>query len=487
MRYRRQNSLEFDLKHRYVDGLINPRSFHRPPAKKKRWGSRPWLKVAVILTICFLIVSVTAPKVQSFTRQYELLSLFDNGRYLVLFQNDAEIRPSGGFIGSFAIIEAQNKSIKPLYFETNIYKLDDPFAAMTKITPPKPLQASIGERGWAMRDSNFAADFRESAPTIVWFFKQEVSQLTGPKKIEVDEALGGDYSVDGVIATTMTAFLDVLEQTGPIELPKHEVTITANNFFPLIQQVVERDYFVDPKNREINEPKTILQDLFPLAMAKAQNLPKTTQYKVLSKLLKEKKLFVYTYNRRTEELLTKEGWAGALTRPEESTTKGNNDFLAIIRSAHGGNKSSIDINPIYRYSVTTSHDSNPTLKLEITFEHTGTGEWPSGTNREYIRVLVPEGSQLRLASHNGIEATDDVDIGKEASKTAFGFWLHTEPHSSQNFTLEYELTKPNFRTGKDYRLFLYRQPGGNNPDITTVHNGKVLFQGRLAGDRLIHQ
>ncbi len=478
---------------RFVDGLQNPKTYHRPaPKRKKKFTlqSVPWKPLVSLLIIGGLLSFFVAPRVQSFTRQFELLELLDEGRYLVLFQNDAEIRASGGFIGSFAVIETQNKTIKPLYFETNIYKLDDPFAALTKLDPPKPMRVVTGDRGWAMRDSNFAADFRQSAPTIQWFFKEEAEKLTGPKKVELDKALGGNYAVDGVVALTLSAFLDVLEATGPIEVPNHDIVVTSANFFPLIQKIVEHDYFQDEANRQTNEPKTVLQDLFPLAMQKTQNLPKTTQYRIATKLLREKRVIVYSNNQDKEQVLVRSGWAGALAPSDELSVRGNHDALAIIRSSHGGNKSSVDINPIYRYQVTNKSAETLQAKLEVQFEHTGSGEWPSGTNKEYIRVLVPDGARLVKAVTKGADATDRIDLGQENGQTAFGFTLETAPKTSQTMTLEYTLPAEKVLNrslvgGNTYQLVLYRQPGGNDPDMDILYNSTALFQGRLTTDRVL--
>lgn len=437
-----------------------------------------------------LVFIAAGPKVKSFAGQAEIFDLVTNGRYLVLFQNDAEIRPTGGFIGSFAIIEAKRGAIKPLYFETNIYKLDDPFSKARPIEPPKPLQAAIGDRGWAMRDSNFAADFRQSAPTILWFLKQEINGLTGPKKVEIDQALGGDYHLDGVIATTLTAFLDILAETGPIVIPANNVTVNKDNFFPIVQSVVERDYFKDPANVVENEPKTILQNLFPLALAKTQNMPKTTQYRLAKRLLAEKKVLIYTNNAEREEILVKQGWAGALDPADDLQLDGPNDFLAVIRSSHGGNKSSIDINPIYRYSVDSKNNGPVKVRLELTYEHTGTGEWPGGVSREYVRVLAPKGATLTTASKNGDNVLDKIDVGQEMDRAAFGFWLHTLPKTNQSITLHYDLPREavlaSSRFGPDrYRLHFVKQPGGRSPDLSVIENGKVLYQGRLTEDRII--
>lgn len=469
---------------KYLDGLVNPRAYHRPPKQPRRRFRFALNRMQAITTLCVVaIIFAAIPTVRSFTRQYEVFELLTNGRYLVLFQNDAEIRPSGGFIGSFAIVESNNGVIKPLYFETNIYKLDTPFAGLQYIDPPKPLKTAILDKGWAMRDSNFATDFRQAAPTVAWFFEQEASKATGTKRGELNAALGNNFKVDGVISITMSAFLDVLKETGPIAVPGHNTTVDDKNFFTIVQQVVEKDYFTDPKNKETNEPKTILKDLFPAAMSRTQNLRKKQLYDLSMKLLREKKVVLYANDPQKEQVLVDQGWAGATELAADMRPDGKSDFLAIVRSSHGGNKSSVDINPIYKYYVDSKAGDTLNVKLEITFEHTGTGAWPSGVNHEYLRVLAPTEAVLGRALRNGQEATAEVDIGTEMGKAAFGFWLHTQPSSSQTFVLNYAM--PRTAVDKDYQLTLFRQPGSNNPDLTAIYDNEILYQGRLSGDKVI--
>ncbi len=467
---------------RYVDGLTNPKVYHRPPKRVRPVldiRKIKWKRIAAIILIGALLSYFAGPRLTSLARQVQLATVLTNGRYLVLFQNDAEVRASGGFIGSFAVIQARSGTIKPLYFETNIYKLDDPFALQVKITPPGPLHEAIGERGWALRDSNFAADFRQSAPTAEWFFEQEAKHTTGPRQVELDKALNGNYRVDGVIAVNMSAFFDVLDATGPIMIPGDNVTVNKDNFFPIVQQVVEMDYFKDAANAVKNEPKTILQNLFPVAIKKVEGLPKTTQYRLLTTLLHTKKIVIYSHDEKAESDLVSEGWAGAIPAIQKPS-----DFLAVIRSSHGANKSSLDINPIYTYSVDTKDNKTAIVKLAIVLEHTGNGEWPSGVSREYLRVLTAKQATLISALHNGQTVTEKIDIGVEADKAAFGFWLNTQPQSSQTMTLTYEIPLAAIQKGK-YQLALFRQPGGNSADLTVNYNGNELYQGRLTGDRVI--
>ncbi len=79
-------------------------------------------------------------------------------RYLILFQNNNEIRPTGGFIGSYAIMDINDGYIENL--ETyDVYDLDGAYWEI--IEPPEEFYKFTSN--WRFRDSNYSPDFSYSA------------------------------------------------------------------------------------------------------------------------------------------------------------------------------------------------------------------------------------------------------------------------------------------------------------------------------------
>src|SRR3990167_3413080 len=79
------------------------------------------------LLILVLVVSITAltSLIIYIKPALYLYSFKKDGRYLILLQNNAELRGGGGFLGSFAVVEIATNSVKKYYFESNIYKKDN--------------------------------------------------------------------------------------------------------------------------------------------------------------------------------------------------------------------------------------------------------------------------------------------------------------------------------------------------------------------------
>ncbi|PIU24615.1 hypothetical protein COT12_00110, partial [Candidatus Berkelbacteria bacterium CG08_land_8_20_14_0_20_39_8] len=165
--------------------------------------------------------------------------------YLILFLNNTEIRPGGGFIGSFARLDLNNGRATALDFETNIYTLDKTFvAAGNKIAPEEDISSITND--WTMRDANIYADYATSSQKVAWFYQQE----SGKK-------------VDGVIALDTTLFQELLKVTGPIDMPDYNLEISDENFLSDVQYQVEIGYYQDKSNWSENQPKKILSDMMP--------------------------------------------------------------------------------------------------------------------------------------------------------------------------------------------------------------------------------
>ena len=156
--------------------------------------------------------------------------------YLLIFQNQTELRPTGGFMGSFAEVSIDRGAVKSLRVPPGgTYELKGQLLA--RVRPPKPLQLITAE--WQFQDANWSPDFPTSAKKIRWFWSKS-RQAT----------------VDGVIAVNASFIEKLLVLTGPIELPQHGKTIDATNFLLETQKAVELEY-----DHEANTPKKFIGDL----------------------------------------------------------------------------------------------------------------------------------------------------------------------------------------------------------------------------------
>ncbi len=377
------------------------------------------------------------------------------GHYLVLFQNNAELRASGGFIGSFAVVDVGQYGVERYVVDTNIYKRDAAFTQQNDIAMPAPMAGLAPEL--AMRDANFDLDFRDAARRVAWFYAQE-----------------GGERVDGVIAVNASVVQDLLRLTGPVAVQGLQQPLDADGFFTVLATAIERDYFADPARQAANEPKSLLLDL---ARALVRRLADPTVAVRLPRLLRqelaEKQLVLFHADPAVEAAVVAHGWGGAV-----ADTAG--DYLFINNELVAGSKSSLFVGQDAQLAVTRSDDGSYRHVLTLRRTHAGTGAWPDGKNTNYVRVAVPQGSVLESARLNG-QALDAVDRTTEAGKSIFGTRMDTDP--GQTSTLQLTYTVPSLPA--PYALHIQKQPGVLVERYGVSLDGRPLFSGDAVSDTLV--
>lgn len=366
----------------------------------------------------------------------EILGHNEPKRYLLLFQNNNEIRATGGFIGSYGILDLDEGRIKKL----EINGIYDPDGQMLmKVAPPPPIRF-VNTR-WQTRDANWFPDFPTSARKTSWFFEKT-----------------GGPSVDGVIALTPPLMVELLKTTGPIPMPEYETTISADNFVMQTQREVEVEY-----NQEQNRPKQFLADLAVKVLDKILSTEKpewTSLLKIFSQMAEEKHLLFYLFDDDLQEFILKNNWGGEMKKPSQ-------DYLSVVNSNINGGKTDGMIKEVINLDITINSDGSIINEVEITRHHTGNYEWPSINNIDYLRLYVPEGSSLISASGfdkvnippssyeemqyerdplleeiNKTSKTDEASgtvVTREFGKTCFGNWVAVKPQEIAKVRFKYQL------------------------------------------------
>ena len=387
----------------------------------------------------------------------------DNSRqYLLIFQNNSEIRATGGFIGTYGLLTLDKGEIKELFVD-GIFNADGQLHE--KIIPPRPIQKI--STAWSMHDANWFPDFPTSAEKIEWFYEKT-----------------GGPTVDGVISLTPTVIERLLELTGPIPMPEYEVILSSSNFVELIQYEVEIDY-----DKVLNKPKKILADFTPKFIEALKNLSFQERQEALDILfncLTEKHILAYFNNSSLEEIMVKEGWAGELLETDK-------DYLSVVSSNINGYKTDKMIEETIEHQAEIQEDGSIIDTVTITRQHQGGNseyDWWNRVNSNYLRVYLPLGSELISAQGQSLEIyqspvdyqeqnfkkdslVDSIEskmvidqktgthIFKENYKTVFGNWVYVSPRETAVLTYVYKLpfkinlTKPT----DNYSLLVQKQSG----------------------------
>ncbi|MDP2815183.1 MAG: DUF4012 domain-containing protein, partial [Rectinemataceae bacterium] len=256
--------------------------------------------------------------------------------YLFLLQNNQELRATGGFIGSYALVDV-NQGVIRRFFVDGIFNPDGQLKE--NIMPPKPIQKISA--AWSLHDSNWFPDFPTSAEQAIFFYEKT-----------------GGATVDGVITLTPTIMQKLLAVTGPIALPQYGLTVDTENFIPVIQEQVEVKY-----DKERNEPKKILADLTRILIEKVFALQdRATSHRIAEALvegLNEKHMLLYMRHPETERLIDEVGWSGRVL----DTPK---DYLSVIHSNINGYKTDGVIDETIKHRVEIADDGSIVDTVTIT-------------------------------------------------------------------------------------------------------------------------
>jgi hypothetical protein len=413
---------------------------------------------------------------------FSILGAEKERQYLIVFQNHHEIRPTGGFIGSLALVNVDHGVVENIAVQSTY----DPDGQLKEyIAPPEPLTV-ITPRWW-LRDANWFVNYEISAKKIAAFFEKE-----------------GGPTVDGVISITPEVIRQLLAVTGPIHLPTYGVMVDADNFIPLTQELVTYNY-----DREVNKPKQFLADLTPILMNRLfENKASEAagSLGMLGKMLKEKHLLFYFKDPELQAAVQELGWAGNLP----ALAPGQN-FLMVNNANIGGHKSDQFMEQEIDARTEVRDDGTVEMVVTIRRTHRGPEEklpynyppeedpaWRS--NVVYQRTLVPQGAALLEARGftvaaeiprekfpmEGMDLKPDplvvqwegqqqahpsgTVVGEEGGYTYFANWMKTAPGSTSiglyRYRLPVKVKLPGFLDAyKSHSLYLAKQPGDERTQV----------------------
>lgn len=358
--------------------------------------------------------------------------------YLLVFQNHTELRPSGGFMGSFAEVEVDRGEITHIRVPGGgPYDMKSQLQA--RVVPPAPLQL-VSSR-WEFQDVNWFGDFPSTARTVNWFWSHS-----------------GQPTLDGIVAVNATILPKLLRVTGPIEMMEYSKTVTEDNVLLETQKSVELEY-----DKTQNTPKKFVADLFQRVLERLKHLPNEGALAladVFAESLSTKDVQVYLADADEQAFATQMGWTGTWKQ-----TAG--DALALVEANIAGQKTSASIDEQVEHHADIQDDGSIVDTVTLTRTHNAQkGELFKGVNNvTYARVYVPRGSELLEASgfmppdrslFDTSLPTDEVrpdltgvtgststvsgaDVFTEASSTVFGGWMQLMPGASSTTTFKYRL------------------------------------------------
>lgn len=387
----------------------------------------------------------------------ELFASHEPREFVVLFQNDDELRPTGGFPGTFLLMKSQAGTFSILDSPvTGPY--DVTVQGPKTILPPQPILAVAPY--WNFQDAAWFLDAPTSAKFVLDFYER-----------------GRGFRPGGVIYVTPALFEDLLHITGPIRPPGYGLHITADNFVRATELQVEFGY-----DKALNNPKQFLLDLMPAFFDRLGQLPSPKALQAL--------MTTFDHAGRANLILTSEiqkimetsqalHWDGKLLPSDH-------DYLAVVHTNLGGGKTDRAMREQARLTV-EEKDGRLQHTLKFHREHTGDAKdvLTGHPNRTFIRVYTPLASTLTaidgattpppnffltaapgavpddaLREAEGKVLVDEqgsTRITEESGRRVYGFWSIVDPGKTQDMTVTYSTP-----ISRPWDLVWQKQPGAQN-------------------------
>jgi hypothetical protein len=284
----------------------------------------------------------------------------------------------------------------------------DDIANQVYAEPPPPLLRYMNIEMLLFRDANWSPDFPTSASTARELYK-----------------LGRGRDIANVVAFDPYAAQAILAAIGPVTVEGSPAPISAQNVFDYLRSEHDAQHgAADPKAYIGRLANAMLLKV----QANAASLDLWALASAFRRALNERHLLLAIQNTTVAPILSRHGWDGAVQA-------GSADFLMVVDTNMGYNKVNAHITESISYTVDLSDPSAPAATTTIHYAHgvndqkpcvqfddaTAAESYASWMRRcyyDYLRVLVPHGSQLSDSSTQPVpDAWMDSGIGDDGSVT----------------------------------------------------------------------
>jgi hypothetical protein len=381
--------------------------------------------------------------------------------YLVLVQNNHELRATGGFISAVGRVTLQHAEPMVFDFVDSYTYYND---ALSYPPAPAPMQRYMGIPLLLLRDANWSPDLPTSASLVQALYAQET-----------------DGVIDGVVTVDLHAVERLIDALGPLILEGADELITGKNVVEQIKQLWTTPEESGGTIAEVGLGKWWggRKDFIPKLANSALQLVQSGELDYLRLVeaglttLNQRSIQIWIDKPAVASALARLGWDGGIHPTPDA------DFLAWVDTNMGYNKVDAVIKRALDYRVEWPAPDQPALATaSMTYTHplTVTDELCQPVSRygvtyddliarcyfSYLRVYTPAGSQLVKMS--GVEGDSISTLRGENNTQIFTGYFHVRPGAQHVVTVEYAL--PPTLIPAAYALTIQRQSGTMGLPVT---------------------
>jgi len=398
-----------------------------------------------------------------------LLGIDGTRTYMLVFQNDKELRPTGGFMTAYSIIQVTNGKIQP-GVSSDIYKLDDNY--IPQVEAPSALRKYIKgpyiiSDKFYLRDMNWNPDFKKSME----LFTKEAEAA-------------GIKDIDGVIAVDTEVVVNLLSAIGAVEVPEFGRYSSDNDERCDCPQVVyELESFADVEGPIVwseNEPgkivfappnylnrKEIVGPLMNTVLTSSLGQPVEKMpalFHAVWKSLTEKHILFYMFDPKVQESTETFGISGRVKDY-------NDDYFMIVDANLGGRKSNLYVTQEVHQDIEIDKDGSVVKTVTISYQNPQDYDgWLNSVLPNWTRIYIPKGSEIL-----GVDGFDDQEESyEELGKTVIAGGFELRPLGVRKISIKYRLP---FKVNDNYNLLIQKQPGKGSPlySVNVLDNEEEFY------------
>jgi hypothetical protein len=363
-------------------------------------------------------------------------------RYIFILQNSEELRATGGFMGSYGLLELNDGVLTTLNIQ-DIYEPDGQFTGFVEAPPGVNEYLSSG-KGFRLPDSNWSPDFPTAAEEMLRFFN-----------------LGKQTDIEGIVAINLPVAEKMLDIIGPVYLPDYQTTVTSENLSALAR--ADRDQFFPGSQQKRN----FLQALFTQLKLQFTNLAPEKQLQLaqlLHQQLVQKNIQLYSRQTELENLARKYRVAGQMsTGITELSSLENLIYLFPVESNVGINKAN---KRVTREATINLSDTHATLTIKWKNQNPQAEKPQNYINYQRVFVL-PEARVHSLEINGQPQEKWDENLITTTSEQQFKQIGFLVPVAAQNEgTLVLDVSYPT----KPQPILVIQKQSGLPPTPFTITN-----------------
>ena len=394
----------------------------------------------------------------------QILGFAEPKTFLLLFQNNSELRPTGGFIGSFGWLTF-NKGRLVEFKTEDVYTADGQLKGY--VPPPEPLKKYLAQENWYLRDSNFDPDFSVNAQRAEWFLKREMN-----------------LNFDGVFAFDLNSVAEILRGIDGVYLTDYGENITADNLFLKTQVTAEEGFFPGSTQKK-DFIGSLTRNLF--IKLTSSKIAWAKLLKGMKSSLDEKHTLLYFHNEIAQQTVEEAGWGGRVAGISCQQKDCFADYLMVVEANLGINKANFLVD---RKAQLNLKQTSGKLVHELSVNYTNESPekvYPGGSYFSYTRILIPkEASVIDLSLSGEALAKEDITFDEYQDKLSVGFPMRINANSKMQVRLVYSIPLVTEKI-TNLELLVQKQPGIKayplEISIATPENPSKSYS--IIGDQLI--